>query len=336
MSRQRGTYSTVENWVLEVAPTLKGVAGWVLVKIAAQANYKRKTITIGGLMDSLGYDVRTLTKACAFLEQEGYVLCANGEHVLRGACTNLAQGVNKARASLANQSVSQSRKTGIYSEIAVHNKKEEEGIQKEEEKGLKNPPTPQGGEAQKSTAPVSPEQESFPEQRESEQHISPNGEAADAADSDVASSQNANQAHSDAQESNAATTEKFPRRAAKAAAPAFDPLSLALPACVPADIWADWCDHRASGKHPMTERAAKLTLKGLEVAHENGWDVTDILSTAIMRGWTGCIFEQHRAPNPRPAHVVPFSPPQSGRQPTRAAAPDFAQHTPQTREEWLS
>ena len=95
MSRTKGTYSTLENWALDLAPTLPGAAGWVLLKLAAQVNYKRKTMTIGQLIDALPYKERSLQQACAHLVQAGYALCADGAYVLRGACTPLAQDTRR-------------------------------------------------------------------------------------------------------------------------------------------------------------------------------------------------------------------------------------------------
>lgn len=304
MSRARGTYSTVENWVLDVAPTLKGVTGWVLLKIATQANYKRKTVTIGQLMDALAYDARTLNKACAFLVQEGYVLCTDGEHVLRGACTPLAQAVNKARTSLADGNAPQTVETGNYPAITSHNKKEEEGIQKEGNKDLKDPPTPQGGEAQDSTAPVVIAEAEDGQGGEQPEQRTPDGEAADAATApSSAPVQDGPQFPANAEKTDATGKKKVPRRRA---APDFDPLTLALPDCVPADIWAEWVAHRADIRKPLTQAAAVLTVRGLETAHANAWDVADAVHEAITGRWTGCVFDKHRQPNPRPAHVVQF------------------------------
>ena len=44
---------------------------------------------------------------------------------------------------------------------------------------------------------------------------------------------------------------------------------------------------------------AVLTLRGLETAHNNGWDVTNLVHDAIANRWSGCVIDEQRQPNPR-------------------------------------
>lgn len=106
---------------------------------------------------------------------------------------------------------------------------------------------------------------------------------------------------------NSVSGSKKPIKAKKGA---FDALSLALPDCISFDAWGEFVAHRKDKRKPLTERAAKMTIRQLEKAHELGWCVTEMIQDAIANGWTGCVFDKHRAPNPNPkrpaSHIIQF------------------------------
>lgn len=60
-----------------------------------------------------------------------------------------------------------------------------------------------------------------------------------------------------------------------------------LPEWLPADAWADWCDHRKAIKSPMTPRAAELSIEKLADFREQGFTPAKVINNAIERGWRG-------------------------------------------------
>lgn len=73
----------------------------------------------------------------------------------------------------------------------------------------------------------------------------------------------------------------------------------ALPACVPADLWADFIADRKERKKPLTTRAQKLALTRLELLHAAGQDVAEVIRQSIERGWSG-LFPIKAEPAPGP------------------------------------
>ena len=135
MSRTKGTYTTLENWALDLAPSLPGAAGWVLVALARQVNYKRQTLTVGQMIDSLPFKERTVQIACAYLAAEGYILTQGGAHVLRGARAELAQDLRKnVRIEWDVNTRQEGETTKVYFGITRHNQKESEERERREEK----------------------------------------------------------------------------------------------------------------------------------------------------------------------------------------------------------
>lgn len=263
MSRSRGTYSTLENWVLDLAPTLPGAAGWVLLKLAAQVNYKRKTMTIGQLIDALPYKERTLQQACACLVQEGYVLCAGSEYVLRGACADLAQALRKnAHPEQPKKYDSDVETSSGNFGITPHNKKESEGIEKKELKDKNTPLTPQGG------SQAGESESSAPDQAQTQ--------------------------GSEAQQTNAADTEHVPRR--RAAAPPSLPDDLAALPGVP-EAWQQWLKYAREVRLKITESVADAQFIKLRRLHADGWDLPHIVQHAIETNWKS--FYEIRGEKPR-------------------------------------
>ncbi|UEC03947.1 helix-turn-helix domain-containing protein [Burkholderia vietnamiensis] len=65
--------------------------------------------------------------------------------------------------------------------------------------------------------------------------------------------------------------------------------SIELPDWLPADAWADWCEHReAKAKDaPWTMAAAKVSIKRLRKLLDAGQAVVAVVDEAVLRGWTG-------------------------------------------------
>ncbi|WP_260439199.1 helix-turn-helix domain-containing protein [Burkholderia sp. Bp9099] len=64
-----------------------------------------------------------------------------------------------------------------------------------------------------------------------------------------------------------------------------------LPNWLPADAWADWCEHREAKARdkaaPWTRPAAKVSLRRLTKLRELGHDPVACIEEAVLRGWTG-------------------------------------------------
>jgi hypothetical protein len=130
VSRNRGTYTSMYNWALDLAPSLPGAGGWVLNVLNRQANYRAASRTVGQLVDALPYKQRSIETALSYLVAEGYVISCGNEYVLRGACTELAQGLRtNLRSGYDVKSVQDEETTRIYFSISSPKKKEgkEEG-----------------------------------------------------------------------------------------------------------------------------------------------------------------------------------------------------------------
>ncbi|TDG25674.1 hypothetical protein EYW47_05780 [Paraburkholderia silviterrae] len=62
-----------------------------------------------------------------------------------------------------------------------------------------------------------------------------------------------------------------------------------LPDWLPAEAWADWCEHReAKAKDaPWTLAAAKVSIKRIKKLLDAGQSVETTIDEAVLRGWTG-------------------------------------------------
>ncbi len=87
----------------------------------------------------------------------------------------------------------------------------------------------------------------------------------------------------------------------------FDPAAIELPAEIPPEAWLMWCEFRAERKKPVTAVSARLTIKGLIKARQNGWPPQDLIETAIRSGWQGCVFDKHLLNRNHDARQTDFS-----------------------------
>jgi hypothetical protein len=61
-----------------------------------------------------------------------------------------------------------------------------------------------------------------------------------------------------------------------------------LPAWLPPDAWADWCDYRTKkDRRSWTQKAAELTIREIGNLNGQGQDPRALIEQAIMRGWQG-------------------------------------------------
>ncbi|MGU7780509.1 helix-turn-helix domain-containing protein [Burkholderia sp. PU8-34] len=67
--------------------------------------------------------------------------------------------------------------------------------------------------------------------------------------------------------------------------------SIELPDWLPADAWADWCEHREAKARdkaaPWTRPAAKVSVRRLTKLRDLGHDPVACIDEAVLRGWTG-------------------------------------------------
>lgn len=84
------------------------------------------------------------------------------------------------------------------------------------------------------------------------------------------------------------TTNQEPLETKKRAAP------IALPDCIPVDVWEMWDRYRNS-KKGWTADAKKLNLRTLTDIANKGHDPRKVVETSIERGWTG-LFEPKSEP----------------------------------------
>ena len=304
MPRPKGTYTTLENWALDLAPTLPGAAGWVLLALSRQSNYRRQEMTTGDLINTLPYKERTIQQALAFLVSEGYVLAHNGAHVLRGACASLAQDARiNVRPKQGRNAQPAQESASANPAIELHKGRNKEGIQKEEQNNI--PPAPQGGEARKSTAPGVQDRQPVVALGHTN---SPDGEAADAAVADLPLTADVQTTRKPRRETNATSKKKVPA----AALPEL-PEDLAAVPGLP-EAWAAWLQYRRERRLATAPSTVTGMFNKLRQLAAEGHGPVEVIHTSITNGWQG-LFPL------RAAHVVKFTPrPQTTDQANHQAA----------------
>lgn len=61
----------------------------------------------------------------------------------------------------------------------------------------------------------------------------------------------------------------------------------ALPAWLPADVWATWKRHRKAIRKPMTTDAEALSIRELDKLRADGYAPQAVIENAILKGWQG-------------------------------------------------
>ena len=83
--------------------------------------------------------------------------------------------------------------------------------------------------------------------------------------------------------------EKIKRKMAKINKGLIIEVASTAPGYLNNDIWKEFKAHRKHIKKPMTKRAETLMLNKLEKLSEKGYNVNEILETAITNGWQGIV-----------------------------------------------
>lgn len=82
----------------------------------------------------------------------------------------------------------------------------------------------------------------------------------------------------------------------KKASKGSEVLDVDLPGYIDAEVFGDWCDHLRDNHKTNTNKQSwvKYSMREFAKAHENGWDVNELMIEAITKGWKGCIFDKHK------------------------------------------
>lgn len=67
-----------------------------------------------------------------------------------------------------------------------------------------------------------------------------------------------------------------------------------LPDYLDKEVWADWVAYRSKPGKPMPLSTIKYSIREMEKAHSNGWDVNELIIDAMAKQWTGFVFDKHR------------------------------------------
>lgn len=67
-----------------------------------------------------------------------------------------------------------------------------------------------------------------------------------------------------------------------------------LPDYLDKELWDDWCAYRSKQGKPMVLSTLKYSIREMEKAHANGWDVNELIAKALANQWTGFVFDKHR------------------------------------------
>lgn len=79
----------------------------------------------------------------------------------------------------------------------------------------------------------------------------------------------------------------------------------AIPDFIEPDIWADFVEHRKNIKKPINDSTLRYMLPDIMKAHNNGWDVNELIANAIAKGWAAFVFhDPHKISRPGGKEVV--------------------------------
>lgn len=77
------------------------------------------------------------------------------------------------------------------------------------------------------------------------------------------------------------------RKPKKPAKPKFDAAGMELPGWLDRDLWCMWCRDREARGKPLTEDAAKLSIRKLDGHRADGHTPKDVIENAIANSWQG-------------------------------------------------
>lgn len=80
--------------------------------------------------------------------------------------------------------------------------------------------------------------------------------------------------------------------------------STTLPDFIDPDVWADFVEHRKTIKKPINESTLRYMVTDIMKAHNNGWDVNELIAKALAGGWQGFVFDEHRGSRPGGKEIV--------------------------------
>ena len=304
MKRERGTYTALDNRVLQYVKTHWDASSAVLTALAERANYRNSEMKVPELMLETGLGQRAVEKILLRLQTEG--MCtpsANGWTYQRanGSANGEANpGANRE----ANDGANREANDGANGEANDCSQNEDKNNDqngktdalKEVERNRRNlkdkntPLTPQG------VMPEGSGQESAG--RQGEAGVRPPHQ-----DSSKAPQQ----------PSPATDLEEVPRRAA---APALPDDLAALPGMP--EAWERWRKHAREIRLQLKESTAQAQFAKLRALHAEGRDLPQHVDHAIEVGW-------------RSFYPIKGGPPGRQQQPAPQTEPK-----PRTREEWLS
>lgn len=66
-----------------------------------------------------------------------------------------------------------------------------------------------------------------------------------------------------------------------------------LPDYLDKELWADWVEYRSKSGKPVLPSTIKYSIRKMEKAHANGWDVNELLTEALAKQWQGFVFDKH-------------------------------------------
>lgn len=66
-----------------------------------------------------------------------------------------------------------------------------------------------------------------------------------------------------------------------------------LPDYLDKELWADWVEYRSKSGKPVLPSTIKYSIRKMEKAHANGWDVNELLTEALAKQWQGFVFDEH-------------------------------------------
>lgn len=102
--------------------------------------------------------------------------------------------------------------------------------------------------------------------------------------------------------------QKSAKKADKQKVKSFDPMDVALPECIPEQLWSSWVSYRRDIKQAIkSQQTVTQAINLLSRCHAKGHNPVDVINNSIANGWTG-LFEPKQATkqhsNPSPARAA--------------------------------